>query len=67
MTSLSRGISSTVVLQPLLNDMAMILFISVVKNLEEDIFVYAKMNLAVVNVYIKDPVVTRIMRDQELN
>ena len=47
--------------------MAMILFISVVKNLEEDIFVYAKMNLAVVNVYIKDPVVTRIMRDQELN
>jgi hypothetical protein len=35
-----------------------------VKNLEEDIFVYAKKNLAVVNVYIKDPVVTRIMRDQ---
>ena len=36
-----------------------------IKNLEEDIFVYAKKNLAVVNVYIKDPVVTRIMRDQE--
>jgi len=34
------------------------------KNLEEDIFIYAKKNLAVVNVYIKDPVVTRIMRDQ---
>ncbi len=37
-----------------------------VKNLEEDIFVYAKKNLAVVNVYIKDPVVTRIMRDQKI-
>ena len=37
---------------------------SEVKDLEEDIFVYAKKNLAVVNVYIKDPVVTRIMRDQ---
>ena len=36
-----------------------------VKNLEEDIFTYAKKNLAVVNVYIKDPVVTRIMRDQK--
>ncbi len=35
-----------------------------VKNLEEDIFSYAKKNLAVVNVYIKDPVVTRIMKDQ---
>ena len=37
-----------------------------VRNLEEDIFVYAKKNLAVVNVYIKDPVVTRIMRDQKI-
>lgn len=35
-----------------------------VRNLEEDIFLYAKKNLAVVNVYIKDPVVTRIMKDQ---
>ena len=38
--------------------------ISDAKNLEDDIFIYAKKNLAVVNVYIKDPVVTRIMRDQ---
>ena len=37
-----------------------------IKLLEEDIFYYAKMNLAVVNVYIKDPVVTRIMRDQKI-
>ena len=36
------------------------------KDLEEDIFQYAKKNLAVVNVYIKDPVVTRIMRDQKI-
>lgn len=35
-----------------------------VRSLEEDIFLYAKKNLAVVNVYIKDPVVTRIMKDQ---
>lgn len=35
-------------------------------RLEEDIFQYAKKNLAVVNVYIKDPVVTRIMRDQKI-
>ena len=37
-----------------------------IKALEEDIFIYAKLNLAVVNVYIKDPVVTRIMRDQKI-
>ena len=36
------------------------------RNLEDDIFQYAKKNLAVVNVYIKDPVVTRIMRDQKI-
>jgi hypothetical protein len=41
-----------------------VILFSEVKDLEEDIFVYAKKNLAVVNVYIKDPVVTRIMRDQ---
>ena len=35
-------------------------------RLEEEIFQYAKQNLAVVNVYIKDPVVTRIMRDQKI-
>ena len=35
-------------------------------SLEEDIFRYAKHNLAVVNVYIKDPVVTRILRDQKI-
>ncbi len=35
-------------------------------SLEEDIFQYAKHNLAVVNVYIKDPVVTRISRDQKI-
>ena len=35
-------------------------------SLEEDIFQYAKHNLAVVNVYIKDPVVTRILRDQKI-
>ena len=34
--------------------------------LEDDIFFYAKKNLAVVNVYIKDPVVTRILRDQKI-
>ena len=37
-----------------------------IKALEEDIFKYAKKNLAVVNVYIKDPVVTRILRDQKI-
>ena len=35
-------------------------------RLEEDIFQYAKQNLAVVNVYIKDPVVTRILRDEKI-
>ena len=35
-------------------------------RIEEDIFRYAKKNLAVVNVYIKDPVVTRIKRDQKI-
>ncbi|CAB4068103.1 ASICN [Lepeophtheirus salmonis] len=35
-------------------------------NLEENIFQYAKKNLAVVNVYIKDPVVTNIQRDQKI-
>ena len=35
-------------------------------SLEEIIFRYAKHNLAVVNVYIKDPVVTRILRDQKI-
>ena len=35
-------------------------------RIEEDIFLYAKKNLAVVNVYIKDPVVTRIKRDQKI-
>ena len=35
-------------------------------SLEENIFRYAKHNLAVVNVYIKDPVVTRILRDQKI-
>ncbi len=34
--------------------------------MEEEIFRYAKQNLAVVNVYIKDPVVTRILRDQKI-
>lgn len=37
-----------------------------VKRLEDDIFSYAKKNLAVVNVYIKDPVVTMIRRDQKI-
>ena len=35
-------------------------------SLEEDIFQYAKKNLAVVNIYIKEPVVTQIMRDQKI-
>jgi len=39
---------------------------SAMRNLEEDIFQYAKKNLAVVNVYIKEPVVTKIMRDQKI-
>ena len=34
-------------------------------SIEEDIFQYAKKNLAIVNVYIKDPVVTRILRDEK--
>ncbi len=37
-----------------------------VSSLEEGIFQYAQKNLAVVNVYIKDPVVTRILRDQKI-
>jgi hypothetical protein len=34
--------------------------------IREELFVYAKNNLALVNVYIKDPVVTRIKRDQKI-
>ena len=41
-------------------------FINLFFRLEEDIFQYAKQNLAVVNVYIKDPVVTRILRDEKI-
>ncbi|TRY72690.1 hypothetical protein TCAL_05397 [Tigriopus californicus] len=37
-----------------------------IARLEDDIFQYAKQNLAVVNVYIKDPVVTQIMRDEKI-
>ena len=38
----------------------------ILTSLEEDIFQYAKKNLAVVNIYIKEPVVTQIMRDQKI-
>ncbi len=34
--------------------------------IREELFIYAKRNLALVNVYIKDPVVTRIKRDQKI-
>ena len=34
--------------------------------LQENVFRYAKENMALVNVYIKDPVVTRIKRDQKI-
>ena len=34
--------------------------------LREELFLYAKKNMALVNVYIKDPVVTRIKRDQKI-
>ena len=34
--------------------------------IREEIFRYAKNNMALVNVYIKDPVVTRIKRDQKI-
>ncbi len=34
--------------------------------LREELFRYAKRNLVLVNVYIKDPVVTRIKRDQKI-
>ena len=34
--------------------------------LQEEVFRYAKRNMALVNVYIKDPVVTRIKRDQKI-
>jgi len=35
-------------------------------ELEDQLFIYAKHNLAVVNIYIKEPVVTRILRDQKI-
>jgi hypothetical protein len=34
--------------------------------MKEEVFFYAKSNMALVNVYIKDPVVTRIKRDQKI-
>ena len=34
--------------------------------IREEMFHYAKKNMALVNVYIKDPVVTRIKRDQKI-
>ncbi len=34
--------------------------------IREELFLYAKRNMALVNVYIKDPVVTRIKRDQKI-
>ena len=37
------------------------------KNLEHDLFRYTKENLAVVNIYIKDPAVTKIIRDEKIS
>ena len=35
-------------------------------KLRDELFVYARDNLAVVNIYIKDPTVTKIRRDQKV-
>ena len=35
-------------------------------QIREELFVYARRNLALVNVYIRDPVVTRIKRDEKI-
>ena len=36
-------------------------------KLSDELFVYARDNLAVVNIYIKDATVTKIRRDQKVN
>ena len=36
-----------------------------IQNVEDILYIYAKNNLAVVNIYIKEPVVTNIWRDQK--
>ena len=36
-------------------------------KLRDELFVYARDNLAVVNIYIKDATVTKIRRDQKVN
>ena len=35
-------------------------------KLRDELYIYAKDNLAVVNIYIKDPTVTKIRRDQKV-
>ena len=35
-------------------------------KLRDELFVYARDNLAVVNIHIKDPTVTKIRRDQKV-
>ena len=35
-------------------------------KLRDELFIYARDNLAVVNIYIKDPTVTKIRRDQKV-
>ena len=36
-----------------------------IQNLEDMLYIYAKNNLVMVNIYIKEPVVTRIWRDEK--
>ena len=40
-------------------------FVFRIQHLEDMLYIYAKNNLVMVNVYIKDPVVTRIWRDEK--
>ena len=40
-------------------------FVCRIQHLEDMLYIYAKNNLVMVNVYIKDPVVTRIWRDEK--
>ncbi len=36
------------------------------RKLRDEMYVYARDNLAVINIYIKDAVVTKIQRDQKV-
>ena len=49
----------------MVHDSSLKIDINRIQNLEDLLYFYAKNNLVLVNIYIKDPVVTKIWRDEK--